>query len=51
MQTALSDPREDSGLLCLCSVSVSATDAGGISAGGAPIEILRQYVENQERPD
>jgi len=22
-----------------------------ISAGGAPIEILRQYVENQERPD
>ena len=22
-----------------------------ISAGGAPIEILRQYVENQKRPD
>ena len=22
-----------------------------ISAGGAPIEILRQYVENQQRPD
>ena len=38
MQTALSDPREAPGLLCLCSVSVSATDAGGSFCVGSALK-------------